>query len=213
MKNQIDLKPLFITKFQEIEGKAFIESKENNIKLNTILNYFSKDPEFYNSPILNKTLSEPSFDKGLLIIGSFGTGKTAIMMTFSEIFKDLKGLTGHNYIFKNVFDIVMDYECLSTSHEKRVFYDKISKGKWLFDDILTEEGANNYGKINLFKRLLEIRYSDKKITYCTCNYNPSHPEGLEESLLQFHHRYDGRVYDRLFEMFNIIEFKGKSLRK
>src|SRR5690606_3748536 len=101
--------------------------------------------------------------------------------------------------------------CLA-SKEKKDFFENIKRGAWVFDDMLNEREANNFGKTELFKDILEIRCHNKRITHATCNYDRFQPGDLEKGLLQFHDKYGGRVYDRLFEMFNIIEFKGKSMR-
>jgi len=96
-------------------------------------------------------------------------------------------------------------------------------GDRYFDDIKTERHASNYGKVNLFKDILENRYNNRvqivkgvtKInkTFGTCNYKEGYEGNTEVALEEFGEMYGGRIYDRLFEMFNIIEFKGKSFRK
>ena len=65
----------------------------------------------------------------------------------------------------------------------------------------------------MFKELLEVRYENNAKTFITCNFDPNNLKDIQKALDQFLLRYGGRVYDRLFEMFNIIEFKGNSLRK
>lgn len=199
----------FIHKFNEIEKKVFIKNEENIQKLKALLYYFTKNESFYSSTLLNKSCSKPSFEKGLLIIGGYGTGKTSYFKALEAAFKELR----FTYLtIKNTQELVLEYECLSQS-AKAAFFDSVNKGKWVFDDLLNEGEANNYGKKNLLKHILELRCHHKKLTFATCNYDPNYPNDLENGLMQFHNRYGGRVYDRLFEMFNIIEFKGKSMRR
>ncbi|OIQ22174.1 MAG: hypothetical protein BM557_02020 [Flavobacterium sp. MedPE-SWcel] len=94
------------------------------------------------------------------------------------------------------------------------------KGSRYFDDLKTERIASNYGKVNIFKELLEERYNrvDPKTkkrlkTFVTCNFKEGFEDNLEKAVDEFGEKYGSRVWDRMFEMFNIIEFKGKSFRR
>ncbi len=204
------VKSKFFETFEEIEGKKFDLSDSNPLKLDTLIHYFLKDPLFSSSALLNTNLSLPSFDKGLLLIGDYGTGKTSIIR---GLLITLSSLNIRHITFKHVNDVVIEYECLTNGFDKKDFFENYNKGIWAFDDVLTEEVANNFGKLNLMKRLFENRSFHKKTTHCTCNYDENHPNDLKKGLFQFQTKYDGRVYDRLFDMFNIIEFKGKSMRR
>ena len=75
---------------------------------------------------------------------------------------------------------------------------------------MAEEKANNYGKIELFKQIFEKRYSNRTKTIISLNYVG---DTVESTLEAFAERYGERNYDRIFEMYNIIELKGESLRK
>ena len=111
-------------------------------------------------------------------------------------------------------ELVGMYEGCETPFAKKDFNERIMHtGTRYFDDVLTERQANNYGKANLMKDILEERYNRKLRTYISCNYDENHVGDIEKGLEQFGDRYGGRVYDRLFDMFNIIEFKGGSRRK
>jgi len=199
----------FLKKFEEVEKKPFVQNKEAIVKLKSLIYYITKDERFFTLDILDKEFSEPSFDKGMLIIGGFGTGKTSFM---NALRLTLNNLNFSCFAMKNTNQIVMDYECLE-QNQKRDFFNSFTKGTWVFDDLLNEREANNYGKVELFKDILELRCYHKKPTHATCNYDPNFKDDLKMGLLQFNVKYGGRVYDRLFEMFNIIEFKGKSLRR
>jgi len=76
----------------------------------------------------------------------------------------------------------------------------------MFDDLGSEIKASNYGKEDIFSRILELRYNEfiKKgtKTYITSNLSF---EDIKE-------RYGVRVYDRCYQMFNQLELNGKSRR-
>ncbi len=212
--------------YQYLFNKAF-EDQSNDEEprkfVKTLIYYFLEKNKFLKSPLLN-TLSVPSSNKGLLIIGKFGTGKSSVMETLHKMFFDSNssyakfefknGNTLRDYKFgfgyHTANQIVKDFEACSNPDERKFFWDKMSKGVRYFDDLTTEKEASNFGKFNLFEDLLEMRYSNRVKTFISMNYNG---DGVESTLEFLAIRYGERVYDRLFEMFNIIELKGKSFRR
>lgn len=207
----------FLGKFKELEGKDFLRNNETLENIKPLVMYFVKDENFISCKnVITKfnfgnTIKEsiPSLDKGLLIVGNYGNGKTSIMQVFEKLFVHtpliFRGYTANN--------IVEEYEECETPADKTMFWQKMNAKRMYFDDVKTERIASNYGKANLFKDIFEKRYMNKKTTYITCNYHPAKPYDLDAALMEFGEKYGGRVFDRLFEMFNIIEFKGKSFRK
>lgn len=200
---------LFQIKFFEIYAKQFIQTPETLANIKPIMLYFLKDSNFFNCDNLSK-LSEPSFDKGLMIIGNFGNGKTATMTTIEAVFKTFKGYSFKGYSANEVVEM---YEQCGDDDSKSEFDRKINRGVRYFDDVKTERIASNYGKVNLFKDIFEIREKANLITHITCNFKDGYPNDIQSALDEFEEKYGSRVYDRLFKMFNIIEFKGKSFRK
>ncbi len=197
----------FMDQYQTDHGHKFIESQETFLRLITIIRYLTRSPLFFRSSLINQKLSKPGWDKGLLIIGDYGTGKSSILQTLVRLQPSL-------YRYHTALDVTSEYESLHTSYDKKNFMEKYAKGTRLFDDILTEPVASNFGLKNVFKDILEIRCSNNAKTILACNYDPEHGnEDVNSGLLQFRAKYGGRVYDRLFEMFNIVEFKGKSMRR
>jgi len=196
----------FKEKFLEIEGRAFSDVMLSNIQ--TVLYYFSKHPEFFNCDNLSN-LSKPSFDKGLLIIGEYGNGKTSTMRVLKQLFNNTP-LTFKMYTSNK---IVSTFEGHQEASERTAYMNRTKTATAYFDDVKTEKIASNYGKHNLMKEILEERYISKNKTYITCNFRDGDRlNNMQDALNEFGDSYGPRVYDRLFEMFNIIEFKGKSLR-
>jgi len=54
-------------------------------------------------------------------------------------------------------------------------------------------------------------YINKVRTYITCNFKEGAYGDVELALLEFRDKYGNRVYDRLFELFNIVMFEVKAL--
>ena len=210
--NSRELWILFKKNFQLIHGKPFLKTPETIQNLEPILYYFAKDERFFKCANLTR-LSEPSFDKGLLIIGAFGNGKTSVMKVFESIFKGIKGTGFKGYSANEVVTIFEkisneDNECTRKEFESIMF-----NGIRYFDDLKTERIASNYGKVNIFKDILEERYNRNSKTHITCNFKEGFNGNIKVGIDEFGEKYGGRVYDRVFEMCNIIEFKGKSFRK
>lgn len=200
----------FKIEFKKLTGNELSIDRERLDDYRTLLCYFSKDQRFFRCENLNKTKSEPSFDKGLLIIGGYGNGKSSCLQAIS---KALHPFNVDQFKYHNANEVVDMYEACKSGQEKDIFWQKIGTRVKCFDDVKTERQASNYGKIELFKDVIEKRYNKQLKTFITCNYHNHHPNDLNLGLQEFGERYGGRVYDRLFEMFNIIEFKGSSLRK
>ncbi|WP_196892131.1 ATP-binding protein [Aureivirga marina] len=196
-----------------IEDPMMIEN------LKTLLFYFAKDKRFFESQALvkrdlvygnTKKSSTPSFDKGLLIIGNFGTGKTSTMKVLHKMFSDLKH---HKFQYASANDLVRKFE--SWNKNLQAFWDDVLQGDWLFDDVKTERFAKDFGKLNLFKEILESRETKKHRykTYVLGNYHPDHPNNLEMALVEYGEKYGGRVFDRLFSQFNIIQWQGNQSKR
>ena len=231
-----DLHPIPVDNLYEVfkEGFKFFNGKDFDENCNngegrklarTLCAYFLEKDGFYKSPLINNK-SNPNLKKGLMIIGSYGTGKTCILKTFYQIFAnanhhpikviDKNGTDqflgryklGFGYFTAN--DVVKKFESIFEHSEKEAFWNRYKVGFKYFDDIMTENTASNYGKIEIFKDILELRYTSGARTLISLNYSGT---SVDETLEALSNKYGERVYDRLFEMFNIIELKGESLRR
>lgn len=205
---------LFYCAFKTVNNRNFEITEDSKNFFDTLLQYFFQNEKFYNSPCLVKNENEPSLKKGLAIIGNSGVGKSGVLKTFEYIFRDLCEYNKY-YSFKmiSVSSVVSDFEFLADQYEKKEFYFKMSNGFRCFDDLKSEREASNFGKVNVLKDILFQRYENKSRTIITLNYDVDCPNDYMKALDEFGMRYDGRIYDRLFEMFNIIEVKGKSFRR
>lgn len=220
---------IFNDVFYRVQGKAFIQTPETLANIEPIIKYFVKDESFSQCQNLVTSFNGKSlvlsFDKGLLIIGDYGNGKTSILTCLETAFKEIY-LQALNENWDNVKDwndlrfsgakshqIVTEFETLENHEARDNFYKKYSSFRFYFDDVKKEKIASNYGKTEIIKEIIEKRYDKKAKLHITCNYKEGYPNDLQEALYEFGDRYGGHIYDRLFEMFNIIEFKGKSFRQ
>ena len=199
----------FFNNYFKNEGVYYSKEFNSVENIKPLIYYFIGDFDNFIKCKNVSLLSKPSIKKGLLIFGGYGNGKTSIMKALES------SLINTNVYFrtKSTNDIVSQYEACSNEFDKKEFWDSVTTGTLNFDDLLTEREASNFGKINIFKDVIEKRYDHKKRTYASCNFNPEYPDDLEKALEQISVKYGNRAYDRIFSMFNIIEFKGKSYRR
>lgn len=204
-----ELWKMFIKAFFSNENHQFTVNDVTLENIKPLFYYFLGDHEnFINCKSISH-LSQPNLEKGLLIIGTYGNGKTSIFKAFESALREtnirFKGYTSN--------EIVNMYEACERPSDKEEFYKTMNYGTRYFDDVKTERTANNYGKAELMKDILEARYINKSKTFITCNYKEGADGNVEHALLEFRDKYGNRVYDRLFELFNIVVFRGASFRK
>lgn len=136
-------------------------------------------------------------DKGILIVGSYGTGKTTVMKVFCNIchYADMRSF--QMCYAKSTTDSIEESKDDGIMANYR-------RGDWCLDELGSEKHESNIwgNKKNLFGDLLEWRYNRKLITHGTSNMN----------LEQLKTIYGERVHSRLHSMFNIYTLNGKDYR-
>lgn len=225
----------FLEAFEFFNGKTFDEKAnkgEGRALARTLCGYLIGKKACLKSPLINSKVSVPSLDKGIMMIGGKGNGKTSIVKTLNDMLfyarnnpftvKDIEGTNQMLSRYKIAFgfhtanDVVDEYEVCLTEEEKKKFKKKYDFHFKYFDDVMSEKIASNYGKNDIFKYIFEKRYSNRARTMISMNYqdeNDGKEKNLSKTLTAFSNRYGDRVFDRFFEMYNVIELKGESLRK
>ncbi|WP_067146243.1 hypothetical protein [Pseudotamlana agarivorans] len=199
----------FLFEFKNIYGKEFIKCPDSVMNIKVLFLYFLQDMEFFNCEKLRSDLSCPSFKKGLFIIGGFGVGKTAYMKVFEKIFNKHKELRLKGYTAK---ELVNMYESCATPSDKSYMMSTTVRPRLFIDDINSERIANNYGNCDVVEEILFNQNEKRYTTFVTSNH--TNPENsMEESIMDIGVRYGGRIHDRFYEMFNMIDFTGKSNRR
>lgn len=199
-----DFKYTFAKKF----NKKFIQDKRAIINLKVLFHYFLQEEKFFECENLRKDISVPSFHKGILIVGGYGLGKTDYFKVFETLFQKYNNLRFKYYTSKK---LVQDYENCQTPLDKSSFFLEKERRLMFIDDVNSEREASNYGKVDVIGEILYQRYDNRLKTHIACNYSNSKNCAVR-TLEDLGGRYGPRIYDRIFEMFNVVEFKGKSYR-
>jgi len=180
------------------EYSEFQIDGSNQMLFHLLALYFSGDPEFERNQL------GFSLQKGLMMYGPIGCGKTTILELFHRN-------SFQSYVIAPCRDVVNEYNTggpealerykhpLKTARKDLYFGQ--SELALVFDDLGTEpEGAHFGKKINVMEDVLMSRYQNYELrgpmTHLTLNIIP---DEIEE-------RYGARLRSRMREMFNIIPF-------
>lgn len=139
-----------------------------------------------------------STQKGLLLSGPVGCGKTSLMKLFSSLSPQEK-----SFIIKPSREVTMEFSQYGYDIVHRYSRKRRSPKPICFDDLGIEPPMRYFGdQINVMGEILLSRYdlyvSQGIRTHATTNLNA---EELEN-------RYGARVRSRLREMFNLIAFES-----
>lgn len=169
-------------------GKSLVVNEDNKPLIRALCFFLSNDPRF-------ETELGYSFQKGLLIRGISGLGKTHLVRCVED--NELSPI-----LVLSMIDIT------DTIKQDGEFEIHLNGCKMIYlDDVGTEEPTvNHYGtKITFFKNFIETYYLRNKIfNKLIISTNNSFAE-IEE-------KYGFRVRSRIKDMFNIIDVKGKDMR-
>lgn len=143
-----------------------------------------------------------NYNRGILISGSYGCGKTLILTAFYQVFLQIAKKTGlltlPNYFRSNQ---IIEYINVNGHN------DVITKFPLFIDELGREQlQQKNYGNIEtpVIEMFLQ-RWENGTLTFATSN--------IKLSTLASDEKYGKMVGDRLPMIFNYIEMKGNSKRK
>lgn len=185
-------------------GKEFIVDENNRSLFIKLSHYFSGNTDF--------NVGDYSLDKGIMIMGNVGVGKTELMKFFQKNKKSC-------YKVISCINVADDYLIYNEDNELEkiystpnkmavndfsVFYQKYTGN--CFDDLGTEEVKNSFGnKKNVMADVIMAIYNKKDFSrfHITTNLSAEEIESM----------YGSRVKSRLREMFNVFSLQGKDRRK
>ncbi|MFY7671587.1 hypothetical protein ACOSP6_10935 [Tenacibaculum sp. MEBiC06402] len=186
--------------FCEVTGCAFEIKEENRKIVRTLIDYFCGIEDFNKYEVVR---NNPSLEKGLLVFGDCGVGKTVLFEIIRRVGRDIYSATGvKRMLFKKIScgSFVSAYMMATKSKNMSFDLKEFQKGRLFIDDLGFEKLAFN--QYELMEQILFERYSKNALTFLTTNLTPSEIEN----------RYGKRIGDRLQEMFNYIKWEGNSFR-
>mgnify|MGYP003112228594 CR=1 FL=1 len=193
-------KLVFWKLFQDNNPKFQI-TEENRQIIFSIFRYFLQQSDFNEFGVIK---NKAGLDKGLLVYGDYGVGKSLLFEAIHKLGK---------IIFDTTRSTQLWFPATSTIHLLNQFYEaqknnssnfkleNYYRGKLYLDDLGKEDKA--YNREEIIGKLLFERHRRNLKTFVTTNDNPSAIAA----------RYGNHIGDRLPEMFNIIKWEGKSWRE
>lgn len=184
----------FLNKFGKSKfGEKFQILRSDSKILYLLMAYAIRDEEICKSHNID-------LDKGILLIGKVGCGKTSLM----DIFRILH-YRNFQYSIHSTRDIAKEFNI--SGYEILNKYGKMNK-ILCFDDLGVESNIKHFGNdCNTMAEILLSRYDlmkyDGLISHATTNLNADELENM----------YGNRVRSRLREMFNLITFPSSALDK
>lgn len=203
-------KSYMLYRAQSLFAGRFALDDFNTPVFELLCHYFSGSNEFI-SLATGMGLLNPSLEKGIILAGNYGTGKTWLMSLFRKNNRQV-------YHVEQAKDIAFDYQkngdeaierhrsiIVNPFNDPTVFYQK--NAGLCMEDIGAEDVKNNYGnKTNVVGDILEARYVNELLGiwfHGTTNL----------TTVQFENFYGGRITSRLREKTNFIELRGPDRRK
>ncbi len=204
--------------FESIAKTKLVLNNQVQNLLWTLAFYFSGEEKFFDSPLVLQN-HNPSLEKGLLIIGDYGTGKSTALKVMQHV---LQGSQRHFYMAfaPSVVDRFEEAKATKFPEAVNAFWNTHQSQERCYDDVFSERMASAYGKVDVVREILEKRYDRKLTTHIIANYASPHDanglftnrKSISETLEFIKVRYGSRVGSRAVEMFNVIEVKGDSFR-
>jgi DNA replication protein DnaC len=158
--------------------------------------------------------SKYDLNKGIMILGDVGTGKTLSMQIMQRLFRNF-GIVNTRYIIRDFLNEQRSgtiIDLYGRESFKRRIGNSLDRNKpinWCFDDLgLENVEAKNYGNnIAVMEEILLDRYE----MYCAYGMKTYGTTNLNVDMIE--KSYGKRVRDRFRQMMNMVILSGESNRK
>lgn len=170
--------------------KAFIIDEWNRDIMEQLCAYFTEDPRC--------TLN---LNKGILLQGGVGTGKTYIMEWFKrnqkQSYANITCFKMVSHYIEGGYELIQRYKQTLKQHDSDNHWGQKELG-CCFDDLGTEELKAYYkGNLaNVMENVLFARYENKLLTHLTTN----------QTIAEMEKMYGTRIVSRFAQMFNQLIF-------
>lgn len=174
-------------------NELFIWDSSSIWMIRNMMYYFANDPR-----------CDWPLDKGLLISGNIGVGKTWLFEIFRDISRKYLKPSGKNFKMCTCRDVYQAY-----SEDENTAIEKYTDRNWCFDDLGNEPlERKDYGNSVLpMESILTHRYGKFKayhyLTHLSTNL----------SVEEIRERYGERMFDRLMQMTHVVSWTGDSKRR
>jgi len=206
-------KSFFAKRYLELNKRPLDVDKDNEDVVTFLLLYFAgaqdlieKYGEVFS---LGGKQQEMSIDKGVLVLGSTGTGKTSIMKTLTnnpvKPFGVVSAIDVSQKFHKAGYDAIDMYQHLNKNPSVRPFNHNVLG--WCFDDMGAERVTKHFGDESKIMEEILFRHSNEPESRGKIHGSSN----LE--LPQLQEWYGPRIYSRIFQMFNIIFYKSEKDRR
>lgn len=143
-------------------------------------------------------------DKGIMLLGGIGTGKTLLMRSMADVLRIFE-IRIH---IVPTYELTEDYSRIGVEAYSKIYYNsndiRVSTEIVIFDDLGAEAIQSHYGQItNVMAEIILRRYDNNVLTFGTSNLD-------QKTIRKF---YGERVWSRMKSMFNFIELQGNDRRK
>lgn len=217
MPDQPDMSPteyrrFFQHRYREIAKTDLVLDEENMDVIAFMLLYFTGNPLIERYSETFKFRGGPqrmSLDKGIMILGSPGTGKTSLFQAFSYNYRNpfsvVSCLDIASKFAKGGYEEIDQYMKVNKNPSVRPF--GISELGWMFDDLGYEKETKHYGDQSLIME--EILFSHSN------NPDSKGKIHVSSNLLvnEIDERYGDRIASRINQMFNVIYYKTTKDRR
>lgn len=141
----------------------------------------------------SKMFKGHTLSKGIMLTGPFGTGKTIILKTLTELFTEFTNLRVGIYSALKMPSLIKE-NGTKEYERKPLFLDEMGKE--------TQQIVDFGNKSQPMIELLSYRYNNNSLTFATTNFD----------IKDLCEKYDNYIATRLGTMMNIFDLKGKSRR-
>ena len=151
----------------------------------------------------------PAVDRGLLLMGPVGVGKTHLSVAIIRDLIEKKGIPCLFYEFGSLLkEIQNSYNPISQTSEYKVLAPVFEADVLVLDELGASKPTDWVR--DTMMQIINTRYNDKKLTIFTTNYLDGRRAERDETLED---RIGVRLRSRLFEMCKTVQIEGEDYRK